>query len=42
MAVLDAVTLPLTRLFNVRGDRIVMVGKRRAGDLPGIPSDHPE
>ena len=27
MATLDAVNLPLTNLFNVRGDRIVMVGR---------------
>ncbi len=29
MAVLDAVNLPLTAAFNVRGDRVVMVGKKR-------------
>ena len=29
MAVLDAINLPLTRLFNAKGDRIVMVGRRR-------------
>ena len=29
MSLIDAVNLPLTALFNVRGDRIVMVGKKR-------------
>lgn len=28
MAAIDLVNLPLTRLFNARGDRIVMVGRR--------------
>jgi hypothetical protein len=27
MAALDAVNVPLTRAFNARGDRIVMVGR---------------
>ena len=27
MAILDAVNVPLTAIFNVRGDRIVMVAK---------------
>jgi SAM-dependent methyltransferase len=30
MAVVDAVNLPLTRLLNVAGDRVVMVGRKRA------------
>jgi SAM-dependent methyltransferase len=29
MSVIDSINLPLTTLFNARGDRIVMVGKRR-------------
>ena len=29
MAALDALNLPLTAAFNVRGDRVVMVGRRR-------------
>lgn len=29
MAVLDAVNVPLTRVFNARGDRVVMVARRR-------------
>ena len=29
MAAIDLVNLPLTRIFNVRGDRIVMVGRKR-------------
>jgi len=28
LAVLDAVNLPITRAFNVLGDRIVMVGRK--------------
>ena len=30
MALIDAVNVPLTAVFNVRGDRIVMVGRKRA------------
>ena len=29
MAVVDALNLPLTRLFNVAGDRVVVVGRKR-------------
>ncbi len=29
MALIDAVNVPLTLLFNARGDRVVMVGRRR-------------
>ncbi len=32
MAVLDALNLPLTRWLNVAGDRVVMVGRKRAPD----------
>ena len=39
MAAIDAVNLPLTTIFNVRGDRVVMVAQRPAvaASVPGVP-----
>lgn len=34
MFVIDAVNTPLTSIFNVRGDRVVMVGRRPASTAP--------
>jgi hypothetical protein len=39
MATIDAVNLPLTTIFNVRGDRVVMVARRPLP--PPRPSDTP-
>ncbi|HEY6867716.1 MAG TPA: class I SAM-dependent methyltransferase [Candidatus Eisenbacteria bacterium] len=36
LAGIDALNLPLTRLFNVAGDRVVLVARRPAGD-PAAP-----
>jgi SAM-dependent methyltransferase len=35
MAAIDTLNLPLTRALNVAGDRIVMIGRRRPGELGG-------
>ena len=39
LAAFDAVNVPLTALFNAKGDRAVVVGRRRPGPVPSAPME---
>jgi hypothetical protein len=41
MAAIDAVNLPLTTIFNVRGDRVVMVARKPASVTASIAAAPP-